>query len=144
MPRPVPEPDSNALVTREGKGRMIKVLVADDEPDVLELCRLVLSNEGFHVLEACSAAECVNRVREEQPHLVLLDWMMPGLTGIEALRMLKGSARTREIPVVMLTALSSPPEVAEATLAGADGYVTKPFEADTLLTLVRRMVQTAP
>lgn len=121
---------------------MIKVLVADDEPDVQELCRVVLVNEGFQVIVAGSAAECVNRVREEQPHLVLLDWMMPGLSGIEALRMLKGSTRTREIPVVMLTALSGQPEVAEATHAGADGYVTKPFEAETLLSLVRRLVQT--
>lgn len=120
---------------------MSKIVVVDDDASVRELCRMILDNEGFEVLEAEDAATCISLVRQERPDLVLLDWMMPGLDGMDALRALKGSLTTRGIPVVMLTALDGLPEITVATFAGADGYVTKPFEAQDLLSLVRRFTQ---
>lgn len=120
---------------------MNKILVADDDPNIRELCRIVLGNEGYEVVEAENAASCITLARQEEPNLILLDWMMPGIDGIDALRAIKGSTRTREIPVVMLTALDGLAEITVATYNGADGYVTKPFEVDDLLSLVRRFTQ---
>ena len=117
---------------------MSKILVADDDASVRELCGVVLRNEGFEVIAAEDAGSCISLAREEQPDLVLLDWMMPDVDGIDALRSLKGSSATELIPVVMLTALDGLPQITLATYNGADSYMTKPFEMDDLLALVRR------
>lgn len=122
---------------------MSKILVADDDENVRELCRLVLTTEGFQVVEAADARGCVALAETEQPDLVLLDWMMPGKDGMDALRELKAGDLTRKIPVVMLTALDGLSQITVATYNGADGYVTKPFEVEDLLTLVRRFTQPA-
>jgi two-component system phosphate regulon response regulator PhoB len=121
---------------------MNKILIADDDSDVRDLCRMVLSGEGFEVVEAEDAPSGIARAREQQPDLILLDWMMPEVDGIDALRDLKRHPLTREIPVVMLTALDGVGEITLATYHGADGYMTKPFEAQDLLHLVQRF--TAP
>jgi DNA-binding response OmpR family regulator len=120
------------------------VLIADDDPNVRELCRMILSIEGFRVLEAEDARGCVELARSEQPDLVLLDWMMPDVDGMDALRALKASPATQDVPVVMLTALDGMSQITIATLNGAEGYVTKPFEAEDLLSLVRRFTEPAP
>lgn len=123
---------------------MRKILVADDDASVRELCRVVLRNEGYEVIEAADAPTCVSLVRETKPDLVLLDWMMPGVDGMDALRVLKSGSHTKDIPVVMLTALDGLPEITVATYAGADGYVTKPFDVPDLLALIRRFTDPAP
>ena len=115
-----------------------RILVADDDTDVRDLCRMILTGEGYQVVEADDATSCISLARAEPPDLVLLDWMMPGVDGIEALRALKSGNGTRGVPVVMLTALGDVSQITMATMNGADGYVTKPFEVDDLLTLVRR------
>jgi DNA-binding response OmpR family regulator len=118
-----------------------KILIADDDPSIRELCQVILSNEGYQVLQAEDAAGCITCARQDQPDLVLLDWMMPEVDGMDALRMLKGNPATAEIPVVMLTALDGLPQINLATFNGADGYVTKPFDVEDLLSLVRRFLQ---
>ena len=123
---------------------MPKILVVDDDPGVRELCNMVLTNEGFTVLQAEDAASGIQTARDQMPDLVLLDWMLPGLDGMDALRALKGSSKTRQIPIVMLTALDGLPQVTMATFSGADGYVTKPFEVDDLLSLIRRFTEKPP
>jgi DNA-binding response OmpR family regulator len=115
-----------------------RILVADDDASVRELCRVVLQAEGYNVEEAEDAPTCISLARAQPPDLVLLDWMMPGVDGIDALRALKSGTGTRAVPVVMLTALDDVSQVTMATMNGADGYVTKPFDVDDLLTLVRR------
>jgi two-component system phosphate regulon response regulator PhoB len=122
---------------------MRTILVADDDPDVRDLCRLVLAGEGFQVLEAEDAATCVALARDQAPDLILLDWMMPGADGMDALRALKSSDRTRALPVVMLTALDGVSQINMATMSGADGYVVKPFEVADLIALVRRFTDAA-
>lgn len=119
---------------------MSTILVADDEAEVRNLCHLVLANEGYEVIAAEDAPSCISLARKRLPDLVLLDWMMPGMDGVDALRVLKGAPRTREIPVVMVTGLDGLANITIATMNGADGYVTKPFEIRDLLTLVRRFV----
>lgn len=120
---------------------MSRILVADDDPSVRELCQIVLSTEGYEVLLAENAEEGITLAQREHPDLILLDWMMPDVDGMDALLALKGDPATSEIPVVMLTALDGMPQITLATYNGADGYVTKPFEVDDLLSLVRRFIQ---
>jgi len=114
------------------------ILVADDEPDVCEFFRVILENEGYRVLEAGDAAGCIQLASTEKPDLILLDWMMPGADGVDALRILKSREGTRGIPVVMVTALDGLFEIRLATDVGADGYLTKPVEPADLLSLISR------
>ena len=123
---------------------MASVLVIDDDPEIRDLCRTILATEGHQVLEAPDAPSGVAMAREHLPDLVLLDWMLPGVDGIEALRILKSSANTRQIPVLMLTALDGIADIALATHSGADGYITKPFEPSALVAVVRRYSETRP
>lgn len=102
---------------------------------------MVLSNEGYEVVEVENAPDCITEARAGQPDLILLDWMMPGVDGMDALRTLKSEERTHAIPVIMLTALDGLPQITVATYNGADGYVTKPFEVQDLLMLIRRFTQ---
>jgi CheY-like chemotaxis protein len=119
---------------------MATILVLDDESSIRELCSMVLGEEGFVVVEASDALGGVAAARRHQPDLILLDWMMPEVDGLDALRILKSSDATRRIPVVMLTALDGLTNINLATLTGAEGYLTKPFEPYDLVSLVRRFV----
>lgn len=120
---------------------MSRILVADDDASVRELCQIVLNTEGYDVLLAEDAAGAIAIAREQHPDLILLDWMMPGVDGMDALLILKGDPATLDIPVIMLTALDGMPQITLATYNGADGYVTKPFDVIDLLSLVRRFTQ---
>ena len=120
---------------------MSRILIADDDPDIREMCEMVLSHEGFEVLVAHNAPECLALAHQQTPDLILLDWMMPGVDGMEALQLLKGSSTTAEIPVIMVTAFGGPMEITLATHHGAEAYVTKPFEAEELVSLVRRFIE---
>jgi two-component system phosphate regulon response regulator PhoB len=127
-----------------GEERIVsRILIADDDPDIREMCEMVLSHEGFQVLVAQNAPECLALAHQQTPDLILLDWMMPGVDGMEALQLLKGSAATAEIPVIMVTAFGGPMEITLATHYGAEAYVTKPFEAVELVSLVRRFIEGA-
>jgi len=115
-----------------------RILIVDDDAGVRELCTLVLGNEGYEVVEAQDAAAGLDLARAQVPDLVLLDWMMPDTDGMDTLVALKKDPATRAIPVVMLTALDGLPQIGLAMHNGADGYVTKPFEVQDLLSLVSR------
>lgn len=104
-----------------------KILVVDDEPDVLLLCRVNLEFEGYDVIEAHDGEEAIRKVFEEKPSLILLDVMMPGLDGWKVLEMLKDDASTQDIPVVMLTAKVREVDQIQGLSEGAADYVTKPF-----------------
>ncbi len=120
------------------KGLLVRILVIDDDASVRSFCEVVLTNEGYEVLQAEDGPTGINLAREKGPHLIFLDWMMPGVDGVDTLRALKGNPRTRDIPVVMVTALDSIGQITLATQSGADGYVTKPFEVEDMLALARR------
>ena len=115
-----------------------KILVVDDEPNIRELAQLILENEGYYVIAAANGVEAIQKATEEMPDLVLLDVVMPGVSGLDTCRVLKGDGRTRSIPVIMFTVLGRKSDREDAEEAGCDGYLIKPFSADSLLEEVKR------
>jgi two-component system phosphate regulon response regulator PhoB len=118
-----------------------KILVVDDEEDIVELLRFNLLREGFQVSSATSGEEALSLVRSEMPHLILLDLMLPGIDGLEVARRLKNNPNTANIPIVMLTAKGEEPDIVTGLELGADDYVTKPFSPRILLARVRAVLR---
>ena len=108
---------------------MMKVLLAEDEPDVQLIARLSLKKAGFTVVTVSSGVEVLERVMEERPDAILLDWMMPDMDGYETCKRLKADPATAPIPVIFLTARVQEAEVARAMALGAVGCIGKPFDA---------------
>lgn len=104
-----------------------RVLVVDDEPDVLLLCRVNLEFEGYEVIEASDGVEAMERVRERRPDIILLDVMMPRMDGWQVLAELKNDDVLKDIPVVMLTAKVQDQDQIRGWSSGAAEYITKPF-----------------
>jgi two-component system, OmpR family, alkaline phosphatase synthesis response regulator PhoP len=119
------------------KERPLRVLVIDDEQDILALCGITLAHAGHDVLQACDADEGMRLARDERPDLILLDVMLPRRDGFSILEELVATPSIADIPVVMLTARSRPQDRARGWRAGASGYVTKPFTPATLNETVR-------
>lgn len=121
-----------------------KVLVVDDEPDVLLLCRVNLEFEGYEVLDAADGEEAMRRMREERPDVVLLDVMMPHMDGWQVLEAIKADERLRETPVVMLTAKVQDQDQIRGWSRGAADYVTKPFSPLALSQVLQDVLATDP
>jgi len=113
-----------------------RVLVADDHPPVIIMIRKALEGEGFSVLSARTGDECLAAVDAEQPDLLILDLVMPGMGGMEVLRTLRQDPDTRHLPVIVLTARKAQGDVLDGWLGGADRYLTKPFRIEELLAAV--------
>jgi len=113
-----------------------RVLVADDDPDILDLLTLNLECHGYQVHQASDGQQARDMAVELIPDLIVLDVMMPKLDGLEVLAELKAHAETRDIPVVMLTAKASDSDVWQGWQAGADYYITKPFDLDELMRFI--------
>ena len=105
---------------------MTRILVLDDEVETCDLLKRYLTKKGFQVYTAVSGEDAVNIVKEERPHIVLLDIRMPGMGGIEALKKIKEI--DREIGVVMITAVKEEETAKEILKLGADDYITKPMD----------------
>ena len=103
------------------------ILIVDDEEDVLDLLQLVFETSGFAVRRASSGKTAVSSAWEEPPDVVLLDVMMPEMDGWQVLRTLKGDERTRNVPVVMLSARAERRDKMIGLQEGAEGYIAKPF-----------------
>lgn len=116
------------------------ILVADDEPDVLELVGYRLSRSGFTVVEACDGEEALARALDQVPDLAVLDVMMPRLDGYELTRRLRSADATRRVPVILLTARAQESDIATGIEAGADDYLRKPFHPDELVARVRAVL----
>jgi len=117
------------------------VLVVDDEPYTVDLLQAQLEIEGYQVMVAYQGEEALEKASARLPDLVLLDIMMPGLDGFEVCRRLKADPRTQFVPVVIVTALQEPKDKIAGTKAGADDFLTKPFDHIELLTRVRNLLQ---
>ena len=113
------------------------VLVVDDEPDILELVRYNLEKEGFAVETALSGEEGLERARIGKPDLMVLDLMLPGMSGLEVCRCLKQEAKTKNLPIVMLSAKGEETDVVRGLELGADDYITKPFSPKILVARLR-------
>lgn len=118
------------------KSDKARVLIVDDEAPIREMLRLSLELKGFECAEAADALTAHASIVDQAPDLVLLDWMMPGTSGIELIRRLKRDPATAEIPVLLLTARAEEDNKIHGLDAGADDYVTKPF---SLRELIARM-----
>jgi two-component system chemotaxis response regulator CheY len=110
----------------------MRVLVVDDDPDVRKLCGLNLTWDGHEIIEAAGGAEGLELISSEAPDVVLLDVMMPQIDGIEALRRIRQSEESMDMPVVLISARVGIEDQIEGWAAGADGYITKPFSPSDL------------
>ena len=104
------------------------VLSIEDEEHIREVLEYNLKLDGFEVYVACDGPTGLEIAREKRPDLILLDWMLPGMNGLQVLSELKNDERTKDIPVFMLTAKGMMAEVGRALYGGADEYITKPFD----------------
>jgi sigma-B regulation protein RsbU (phosphoserine phosphatase) len=118
-----------------------KILVIDDEFDILELVKLNLTADGFEVITASSGKEGWEKVKQETPDLILLDLMMPQMDGYEVMKKLNSDETFSSIPVIMLTALSKVDDKIKGLDAGADDYITKPFDLSELTARVKAVLK---
>jgi two-component system phosphate regulon response regulator PhoB len=109
-----------------------RILVVDDEEDILELVRFHLTREGYSVTLATSGEEALKKAKQDTFDLILLDLMLPGLDGLEVAKAMKADARTKNTPIVMLTAKGEDADVVAGLEIGADDYITKPFSPRVL------------
>jgi two-component system phosphate regulon response regulator PhoB len=119
------------------------ILIVEDEAAIVTLLSYNLEREGFQVLEARDGEEGLLLATERRPDLILLDWMLPLLSGIEVCRRLRRTPQTRSIPIIMLTARGEEGDQVRGLNAGADDYVTKPFSPSELLARVRAVMRRA-
>jgi two-component system, OmpR family, phosphate regulon response regulator PhoB len=117
------------------------VLVVEDEVPLTTLLRYNLEKEGYRVSEARDGEEAMMMADEETPELVLLDWMLPKISGIEVCRRLRGRADSRNMPIIMLTARGEEGDRIRGLDMGADDYITKPFSMTELLARVRAVLR---
>ena len=120
------------------------LLVVEDEEDILELLRYNLAKEGYRVTGAASGEEALRAARSSRPDLIVLDLMLPGIDGLTVCRELKQDARTREIPIIMLTAKGEEADIVAGLELGADDYITKPFSPRVLLARLRAVLRRRP
>ncbi|MBM3242214.1 response regulator [Candidatus Poribacteria bacterium] len=120
---------------------MDKIIVVDDELDILDFVQLSLEADGFEVITASSGKEALAKIKQESPDLILLDLMMPQMDGYEVMKMLKADKQTRNIPVIMLTALAQADDKVKGLRTGADDYITKPFDLRELTLRVNAVLK---
>ncbi len=120
---------------------MGSILVVEDESAIAELVAINLRHAGFAVTLAADAEKAQTAVDRELPDLVLLDWMLPGQSGVQLARRWRADARTRDLPVIMLTARADEADKITGLDAGADDYLTKPFSPKELLARIRAVLR---
>ena len=117
------------------------VLVVEDEPQIQELVAINLEHVGHRVLRAASAEEADSAIRAELPDVVVLDWMLPGESGLSFARRLRADERTRDLPILMLTARAMEQDKLSGLEAGADDYLTKPFSPKELAARIKAILR---
>ena len=117
------------------------ILLVEDEPAILELLEFTLAPRGYKLQRATDASEARAAIRDALPDLVILDWMMPGESGMQLARALRADARTKVLPIIMLTAKADESDKIIGLDAGADDYVTKPFSPRELISRVNALLR---
>ena len=118
---------------------MEKILLADDDQEVQDIVKIILEKEGYAVSVAKDGNETLNAVKKDKPDLIILDYLMPGLSGVEVLNVLKSTDDSKNIPVLMVTA--HPTEKQKALDAGAVDFITKPVEKTDLLLRIKSVLK---
>src|ERR1700739_4692298 len=119
------------------------VLVVEDEAALATMLRYNLEKQGFRVEEAADGQEALTRIAEAQPDLVLLDGMLPQMSGIEVCRQIRRRSATRDLPVIMVTARTEDQDAVRGLNTGADDYIAKPFNIEALLARMRALLRRA-
>jgi two-component system, OmpR family, phosphate regulon response regulator PhoB len=117
------------------------ILVVEDEPAIAELLSVNLGFAGYKVVQAADAETAEGMIDRELPALILLDWMLPGMSGVQLARRLRGQDRTRDIPIIMLTARTDETDKVEGLETGADDYITKPFSPKELMARIKAVLR---
>lgn len=120
---------------------MKRILVVDDEPDIVALVSYNLKREGYHVRSAADGEEALRAVRNDDVDLIVLDLMLPGLSGLELCRIVRSDPRTRTIPIIMLTARGDEQDRVRGLETGADDYLPKPFSPRELIARVNAVLR---
>ncbi len=118
-----------------------KILMVDDEAAIRQMVCLALSQSGYTCIEAADTTEAQDRILQEVPDLILLDWMLPGVSGAEYARRLRREKLTQKIPVIMLTARVEEEDKVRGLESGADDYITKPFSTRELLARIKALLR---
>lgn len=122
-----------------------QILIVEDEPAIRELVVVNLNHAGYRVSQAPDAEIAQSMISLEKPDLIILDWMLPGISGVDFARRLRADSTTRQTPIIMLTARAQEGDKLHGFDAGADDYVTKPFSPRELLARIKALVRrTAP
>lgn len=120
---------------------MATILVAEDSPNVLLTIKMCLELAGYEVVTASNGVEALQTAVKEVPDLVLLDIVLPGMSGYLVLEALRSEPLTKTIPVVMISARAQEEDIQKASLLGATDYIVKPFMPESLLTVVRKVLE---
>lgn len=118
-----------------------RILVVEDEPSIAELIAINLTHAGYQVEKALQTEVAMNMMRDELPSLLILDWMLPGKSGVQFARELRANERTRGLPILMLTAKSEESDKVLGLDSGADDFVTKPFSPKELVARVKALLR---
>jgi len=118
-----------------------RILVVEDEPSIAELIAINLTHAGYQVEKALQTEVAMNMMRDELPSLLILDWMLPGKSGVQFARELRANERTRALPILMLTAKSEESDKVLGLDSGADDFVTKPFSPKELVARVKALLR---
>ncbi|MGA9033426.1 MAG: phosphate regulon transcriptional regulator PhoB [Sulfuricaulis sp.] len=122
-----------------------KILIVEDESAIRQMVCLALSQSSYDCIEAADTTEAQAKILADMPDLILLDWMLPGLSGVEYSRRLRREKLTRDIPIIMLTARTEEHDKVAGLDSGADDYITKPFSTRELLSRIKALLRrTAP
>lgn len=116
---------------------MAKILIVDDEPNLVKLLQSILEGNGYDVIVACDGQEGIDKTYQEKPDLIILDVMLPKIDGYEVCKMLRSDARSRDIPIIMLTGRTEAQDIRMGMDLGAVSYVQKPFNPDMLLGIIQ-------
>lgn len=120
------------------------ILVVDDEESIRDMLAMALEISGYRCIQAGDIFEAHQLIVDEQPSLVVLDWMLPNGSGVELLRRLRRADATEQLPVIMLTAKTAEANVIQALEVGADDYITKPFAPKELIARIRALLRRTP
>lgn len=117
------------------------ILIVDDEQDIRELVAYNLKKEGYQTLEASTGEEALRKAREQNPDLILLDLMLPGVSGLDVMKRLKADPAVKDVLVIMLTAKGEEADIVTGLELGADDYITKPFSNRVVIARIRAVIR---
>ena len=117
------------------------ILLVEDEPEIRDMLNFALSRGGFHVVEAATAEDAMIRLDGTLPNLLIIDWMLPGMSGVEMARRVRRDPHTGELPIIMLTARGEESDKLKSFDSGVDDYITKPFSPRELIARVKALLR---